>query len=376
MAADVYTRLAHFLDDLPYGYPAADSGVELRILRRLFTPEEAELAMHLSLIAEEPRVVARRAKLPVEEVSQRLREMEQKGLIYVEYKAGEPPRYMATGFVVGFWEYQLNKLEPELVHDVEEYFLTAFQPDLWREAPQIRTIPIGESIDAQLPVMDYERAENLVRAHSKFSVQPCVCRQEKQVIGERCDKPLEGCMGFGETAEFYIRNGWARAVNLSEALGILKQAEAEGLVVQPSNSKDAMFLRTCCGCCCGVLTSVKRYPKPASIVHSAFMAALDGDACDGCGVCETRCQMEAISVDSGRAVLDLDRCIGCGLCVTTCPSEALSLARKPEAEQPRVPKDFQETVIHLGQTRGKLDTPGLIGMVVRSKIDRLLAPRA
>jgi ferredoxin len=332
--------------------------------------------MYLSLIAEEPHVVAHRAKLPVEEVSQRLKEMEQKGLIYVEYKAGEPPRYMATGFVVGFYEYQLNKLEPELVHDVEEYFLNAFQPELWREAPQIRTIPIGESIHAQLPVMDYERAENLVRAHSKFSVQPCVCRQEKQVIGERCDKPLEGCMGFDEMAEFYVRNGWARSVSLSEALGILKQAEEEGLVVQSSNSRDAMFLCTCCGCCCAVLTSVKRYPKPASIVHSAFVAALDADACGGCGTCETRCQMESIAVDNGRAALDLDRCIGCGLCVTTCPSEALSLARKPEAEQPSVPKDFQETVIHLGQTRGKLDTPGLIGMVVRSKIDRLLAPRA
>jgi ferredoxin len=183
-------------------------------------------------------------------------------------------------------------------------------------------------------------------------------------------------MGFDDTAEFYIRNGWAREVNLSAALGILKQAEAEGLVVQASNSRDAMFLCTCCGCCCAVLTSVKRYAKPASIVHSAFRAALDVEACDNCGICETRCQMEAIAVDNGHAVLDLDRCIGCGLCVTTCPSEALSLTRKPDAIQPSVPKDFQETVVHLGQTRGKLDTPGLIGMVVRSKIDRLLAPRA
>ena len=196
------------------------------------------------------------------------------------------------------------------------------------------------------------------------------------MAGDGCDKPMEACLGFDDAAEFYIRNGWGRSVNLSEALGILKQAEEEGLVVQPSNSKDAAFICTCCGCCCGVLTSLKRQPKPASIVHSAFRAALDGEVCDGCGVCETRCQMEAITVDNGSAALDLDRCIGCGLCVTTCQSGALSLARKPEAEQPTVPKDFEDAIIRLGQARGKLDTPGLVGMLVRSKVDRLLAPRA
>ena len=40
---DIYTQLAHFLDSLPAGYPSTESGVELRILRKLFTPEEAAL---------------------------------------------------------------------------------------------------------------------------------------------------------------------------------------------------------------------------------------------------------------------------------------------------------------------------------------------
>ena len=237
-------------------------------------------------------------------------------------------------------------------------------------------MPVGESIDAQLAAMDYEQAEVLVRAQHKFSVAPCVCRQEKHVAGGGCDKPLETCMAFGDGAEYYIRNGWGRAINLGEALAILKQAEQSGLVLQPSNSKDAAFICACCGCCCGVLTNVKRHPKPGSIIASAFRAALDWDACDGCGICETRCQMEAIAVDNGKAALDLDRCIGCGLCVTTCPSEALSLARKPEAEQPFVPQTFVDTTIRVGKARGKLGNAELAGMLVRSKVDRLLAPRS
>ena len=49
---DVYRRLQKHIDELPVGYPATESGVELRILRRLFTPEEAEVALALSAIPE------------------------------------------------------------------------------------------------------------------------------------------------------------------------------------------------------------------------------------------------------------------------------------------------------------------------------------
>jgi electron transport complex protein RnfB len=72
MATEVYERLAQFLDELPAGFPKSESGVEMRILRRLFSPEEAELAMHLTLLTEEARVIARRAGIPVDEAARRL----------------------------------------------------------------------------------------------------------------------------------------------------------------------------------------------------------------------------------------------------------------------------------------------------------------
>ena len=45
----IYKQLARELDKIPEGYPETGSGVELKILARLFTPEQAELACHLSL---------------------------------------------------------------------------------------------------------------------------------------------------------------------------------------------------------------------------------------------------------------------------------------------------------------------------------------
>jgi len=85
--------------------------------------------------------------------------------------------------------------------------------------------------------------------------------------------------------------------------------------------------------------------------------------------------MEALRLDDGKVMLDVDRCIGCGLCVTTCPTDSLSLTRKPESAQPYVPRDIVDTSIKLGQARGKLTMAGMIGMLVKSRVDRFLAPR-
>jgi Fe-S-cluster-containing hydrogenase component 2 len=85
--------------------------------------------------------------------------------------------------------------------------------------------------------------------------------------------------------------------------------------------------------------------------------------------------MEALSLDHKKAVLDLNRCIGCGLCVTTCPTHSLTLLRKPKAKQPYVPRDIVETNMKLGKAGGKLGAGKMIGMQVKSKLDRLLAPK-
>lgn len=372
---DIYQRLAQHLDNLPGGYPSTESGVELRILKRLFTPEDAELALHLTLLPEESRVIARRAGITREEAEQRLAEMADKGLIFSLYPEDGPPQYQAAQFLVGIWEFQVNNLDSEFIKDINEYGPTLFDLDVWKKAPQMRTIPVNESIKVQREVMSYEQAEELVRAHDKIALAPCICRQEQRLIGEGCDKPEEMCLGFGKMADYYIRRGLARAIDQQEALDTLKQANELGLVLQPSNSKEAAFICCCCGCCCGVLRSIKCHPRPASIVLTPFVASMNPDTCTGCGTCVDRCQTEALRLEDSKAVLNLDRCIGCGLCVTTCPTGSLTLKRKPESEQAEVPKDFDQAMIKLGKERGKLSTLGMIGMLVKSKVDRFLAAR-
>jgi Na+-translocating ferredoxin:NAD+ oxidoreductase subunit B len=375
MGTDVYQKLARHLDNLPAGFPRTESGVEIRILQRLFTREDAELALYLTLIPEEARVIARRAGIAVEEATRRLKEMDQKGLILGIRREEKPLQYMAQQFVVGFWEAQVNKLSRELVEDFEEYLPSLFDLKSWQKTPQLRTIPVNKSISVQNEVMPYERAEELVRGQKTFAVSNCICRQEQRIQGKGCSKPEESCLTLGMAAESVVRTGRGRAISREETLEILRRAEKAGLVLQPANAKDPLFICTCCGCCCGVLRSLKRDPKPASLVSTPFVASLNADACKGCGTCIKRCQMEALRLDDSKAALNTDRCIGCGLCVSTCPTDSLSLVRKPDAEQPYVPKDIIETSIKLGKVRGKLGVTRLVGMQIRSKLDRLLASR-
>ena len=55
-----YQDLAERLDALPNAFPSTEDGAELRLLAKLFTPEEAALAAQLRLTLETPKQLAAR----------------------------------------------------------------------------------------------------------------------------------------------------------------------------------------------------------------------------------------------------------------------------------------------------------------------------
>lgn len=373
--SDVYEALARHLDGLPGGFPKTESGVELRILQRLFTCHEAELAVHLSLIPEEAYVIAFRAGISRQEAASSLATMAKKGLIYSIHRNGSAPQYQAAQFAVGIWEYQVNRMDEAFVRDMDEYWPVFFNLGNWQAMPQLRTIPIHESVNYSHDIMPYEQAAAMIGAHDRIAVAPCVCRQDRAIAGKPCEKPEETCLTFDGGADYYIRDGRGRAITQAEALDIVRNANEVGLVLQPSNSRTASFICCCCGCCCGVLRNLKQQPNPAELVISAHVAALDPESCIGCGRCLERCEMDALDKHSTKVSVLTHRCIGCGLCVTTCPTGALTLNRKPSSDQPRIPRTMAHTVLRLAHARGKLGPIDLIKMVVKSQWHRLVGRR-
>jgi Pyruvate/2-oxoacid:ferredoxin oxidoreductase delta subunit len=366
----IYKKLARHLDNLPAGFPATKDGLELRLLHHLFTPAEADLATYITLIPEESNVIALRAGMHPDLVTPLLKQMAAKGLIFSIESAGRPALYMASQFVIGIWEYQVRNLDPDLIKDMDTYMPVLFE-EIWR-VPQLRTIPVNRSLMPKLEILAYENAEEMIRRQKKIVVAPCICRREKTMAGDGCDKPLETCLIFGKTAEYYERNGLGYEITAGQAIEILHRADEAGLVLQPGNYRKAGNICCCCGCCCGVLRTLKKLPRPVDYISSPFYAVLTSSSCSGCGTCVDRCQMAAVQIDNNNAAIDLARCIGCGLCITTCPSGSITLVRKPAESQPLVHETSRQTYLQLGQLRNKFGRWEVLKMLVRSKADRLL----
>ena len=349
-----YRKLAEHLDQLPGGFAPSETGAELRLLQRLFTPQEAELATHLTLEREEAQIIAGRAGLPPEETEQRLNEMSKKGLIFSIQPEDGPSLYQAVPFVVGIYEFQVNSLSDEFLQELGDYWSTRAERPRPQTIPQMRTIPVGESIEPKLEALPYEQVDELVKAHDQFAVAPCICRRRARLTGSGCDAPEESCLIFGEWADYYVRDGRARSIDRSEVMAILTRADAANLVLQPNNARDICFICCCCGCCCGSLRGLQSHARPSEIAASAFIAEFEPAMCQGCWACMERCQMQALAEDGDRIALNTDRCIGCGLCVSTCASGALTLVHKPDSERTQPPITMDATWRTIAQTQTEM----------------------
>ena len=335
---DVYRRLQQHLDRMPIGFPATESGVELRLLRRLFTPERAAVALELSAIPETVAVIHKRLKRSYsrEALTAELDAMAVDGLI--EKMGRRTPRYSKSMLVVGIYERQLGRLTPDLERDMLQYGREAFgESFLSTKTRQFRTVPVNVTIHPERNVAPYDDIRAFVRTTvGPFAVMPCICRQGKDLVGEPCHQThaRDNCLTFGGAAEHMVESGTARAISRDDMLALLDAADREGLVLQPQNTQEPLFVCCCCGCCCGVLTIAKRMPEPARYLTTNYLAVVDEALCEACGTCYARCQLDAISLDTGKAQVLDTHCIGCGLCVSTCQPGAIALA---QAARERVP---------------------------------------
>jgi NAD-dependent dihydropyrimidine dehydrogenase PreA subunit len=170
-------------------------------------------------------------------------------------------------------------------------------------------------------------------------------------------------------AQAALQNGIGREITLEESLSILAENQKQGLVLQPSNTARADFICSCCGCCCGMLGMHRHLPKPVDFWASNYHAVVDPAACNGCGHCETRCQVGAVrvAVETQIAAVDLNRCIGCGVCVPTCPHEAIGLSKKPaEVSPPQTREELHQII--MSHKKGRFGKLKILGKLVLDAI--------
>lgn len=354
MNEDVYRRLAQRLDAIPNGFPSTESGIELKLLAKIFTEEEAHLAAAMRLTKEPADSIAARAGVSLKETRRHLKAMAREGLILAGKGTGELV-YGLMPFVVGIYEEQLPRLDEELATLFEQYYKeTGGGGTLIQAAPSgHRVIPVEESIAFEPEIFPYERASELLQGAKAWGVRDCICRVQQRLVGKGCDHPVEVCLLFAPVEGVFDHSDVTRALTKEEALRILRETEEAGLVHSTANYRDGhYYICNCCSCCCGFLRSVVEFGVPTAVAHSDFRAVVDEDECVGCGDCAERCQFGALSVPGDVCVVDYARCLGCGQCVTVCPSEALRLERRPDAEILPMPLDHDEWMAQRANERG------------------------
>ncbi len=337
----IYYKLQKRLDKLPIGYPKTESGVEIRILQHLFTPEEAQLAIEISFLPETLPFLYKRTKRFVDspaDLESKLDKMAEKGSIVLHVSRSGVKLYSIIMLAIGMFEFQVDKLSKEFFQDFIQYLDEAFRDEVLKGIPpQLRPVPTEHSVLRDFPVLPYDDIRKIVDGlKGPILVANCICKQGHDLIGHSCkvtDK-REWCIIIGGAAKNYEDMGWGRYIDKKELMEILTEAEKAGLVVQPSNSLDPFCICLCCGCCCEILTSAKPLDNPAQYFSSNYIAVVNEEECIGCGICVDRCQMDAVTLIDGISHVDLTRCIGCGLCTTNCEPQAMQLEHKEQTVKP------------------------------------------
>ncbi len=353
MSDAVYQRLAKVLDTLPNGFPKTESGVEIQLLKKVFTPEEADLFCDLRLTMETASQIAERTGRPLEGLEEKLTAMWKRGEIF-GIDLGGVKMFKMIPWVLGIYEFQLNRMDREFAELTEDY-APYLAKSFFSDKPQyMQVIPIEQEVAARSEALPYEKVSTLIESGQSFAVADCICKKEKGLLGQRCNKPLEVCLAVSPIPGTMEQFGhWGRPITREEAYAVLQKSEEAGLVHMIQNVESGhYFICNCCGCCCGILRGINEFGF-LDAVNSSYYAEIDPKTCIACGVCQSeRCQVHAIDERDGVYQVNRERCIGCGLCVSTCPSDSIRLIRKtPEELLPR-PKDEDDWMRRRGQNRG------------------------
>jgi Pyruvate/2-oxoacid:ferredoxin oxidoreductase delta subunit len=364
-----YERLQRRLDRMPTGAP--DTPAFRRILRLLFTPEEADLAATIPSLCP-VSTLAERLGRDEDELQATLTDMARRGLVFDIEQGGRRWAALAP-VVIGFFEFTFMRVRDdapmeELARLFDQYLFTdpehRFAHAVFRGNTQIgRSLVWEESLPADpgVEVLDWERATELISSASAVAVSRCPCREHARLLGTACDAPLRTCLSLNAGAETLARAGIAERISNEEGLAILAESKAAGLAQTADNvQRDVSYICNCCGCCCGMMQAIRGAGIHNAIVSSNWVAVTDHSLCRGCKKCSEACPADAVTrVDNegrGRrkywAVVNEQRCLGCGVCTDVCRWDARTMVSRPR--RVTTPETTIDRMITMAVERGKL----------------------
>jgi ferredoxin len=375
---DIYERLAAALDALPHGFARTPSGVELRLIKMAFTPEEVWLAGQLTRFPETAAEIAGRAGRDVAEVTATLESLIPRRLVRLDSPGMAAPgltpqaegekRYRLGPFLVGWYEANMRLLDKEFAKLFEQFVIEGGGERVFSPRPGVLgVVPVRGSLRHEYierePHLDIDAH---FERHDRFLLIDCVCKREKELLhGHSCHLPMKRCGFVGLPPQTPLGENVFGREEASKLLGELEQMGHVHLAFYgfTMSADTPQFVGTCncCACCCGVFQGQTMAGVAESPQKSNYRAVIDPEACIACGVCSERCPVDAISEgpkiassstaapgrtvpesEPGKSVVDRDNCIGCGVCVISCPTDAIELVPVSEEEWFHTPSSMAE----------------------------------
>ncbi len=246
---------------------------------------------------------------------------------FIERGIGKPPRFIRMGLEFQRWVFKLSRIPG----------VGARHPWVRPDKTDVRWVPINTDIrkpdDAPLPITMVDRL--IEEASHRVIVYNCGCR-----TGYECrNYPAEiGCLHLGDGA-LDIPKTVCREVGIAEAkehahraieaglVPIVGKAHVDDFIYSIPHTGTMMTICFCCECCCltRFYNEVPEKYRDAAFTRFEGIEVRVTDECKGCGKCEKRCFIEAITVVDGRAVIS-EQCRACGRCSITCPDDAIEIS--------------------------------------------------
>jgi Na+-translocating ferredoxin:NAD+ oxidoreductase subunit B len=349
MADPIYEKLAGALNARSTSLPSIACNEFFDFISYLYTPEQAAIYLAMPLGLSSINEIA--GNLPdadLQKLAHDLEIMEDKGLVHIAEKDGVK-LYDGLPLIPGTVEFHMmrgivDEYHKKMVALLKTYekaigkmYASGTPPQMHKAAPG-RTVPIDKNIDPRTTVIPYKELKELIMHTDYISAGACACRHEGALMDRPCAKPLNNCMLLGESAVFSVNKGFAKRLTQEEALKVIDQAEAAGLVHTYAYTTGDYF-KPLCNCCndhCAIMRSARKSPDPNMLVIARYVVEINEDECTACEGCISRCQMDALKMVDGKLTRDEKRCIGCGLCMWTCPTEALTLKPLPASKIPLI----------------------------------------
>jgi Pyruvate/2-oxoacid:ferredoxin oxidoreductase delta subunit len=381
MADDLYDKLIGFYEFMMGPLPWREEFK--RTLQETVTTPELEVFFLVPFSGHAPLAkLERKTRLPAAELKGRLERLAGEGLVMI-YTAGGETVY-ERGNPVFMTEQQVRKREDTPRRDFYARFFNSIlngevaiaaptktpyyrvlplEGTISAEPAGRRVIPVHVEIPDPRAVLPIDVVSEMIRRDARYiAVADCYCRRTKRLVGQGCDHPLETCLVFNKIAETLVEHGTARRIDYDEAMRIIWEAEADGLVHNVDNCEGEIgSVCNCCPCCSILLRSWQRGMRNADS-PSRYRVAVDAERCELCQTCIERCPSGARSVEAGRLVVDDDLCLGCGLCVSACPQGANRMVARERP--PRLARTADALY-------GKIGREAIVG-IARQRIGGLL----